>query len=648
MFRLASLAASVSLAAILTVVGAVPAPAQTASDTDAALPRPAEAPEVRQPPAEANPAATPPAAETAVTPPAAEPAPTPPVVELDPLVAQVRQALGATKLLRGVASADRAAMVAFYGERTATLWVTADGLTARARDAMAEIAKADDWGLAAKAFELPAADLADRSAAALADAEIKLGLAVLKYARHARGGRLEPSQVSRNFDQKPPLRDPKTVLQAVAATETPSGYLRDLHPKHAQFGLLRQALLKVRAGAGAERAPEKPEKLVRLPEGPTLKLGMQHPHVKLLRQRLRLPVPEGAENLYDLGVQEAVAAFQSKKGIRANGSLTPRTRAALNDVETPRPAFGSEEQRLLVNMERWRWMPEDMGEFHVWDNVPEYQTRVLKRAQVIHQAKIIVGRVETQTTIFSANMRYVIFGPEWGVPDSIKVKELLPYLRPTSDVGFFGFGFGGTDTRVLERHNLRVNLNGRPVDPSQIDWTTVDIRKYSFIQPAGRGNVLGAVKFRFPNKHDIYMHDTPQRELFEKSVRTYSHGCIRVHNPGRLAEVLLEEDRGWSAARVRELMAQGAEGVSHEVTLTKQIPVHITYFTMVAGEDGQIRSFADVYGHDRRHVAALSGRPLPLEGPAVGTAPSKHERKEVRRRQQPYAANDVFSGLFGN
>jgi murein L,D-transpeptidase YcbB/YkuD len=572
---------------------------------------------------------------------------TPPVVELDPLVAQVRQLLGATKL-RGVAPADRAAAVAFYAERTAAIWVTADGFTARARDAMAQIAKADDWGLSAKAFELPAADLADRSPAALADAEIKLSLAVLKYARHARGGRLEPSQVSRNFDQKPPLRDPKLVLQDVAATETPGSYLRDLHPKHPQFGLLRQALLKARAG---NAQPEtKAETVVQLPDGPVLKLGMEHPDVALLRRRLNLISPAGAENLYDLGVQEAVAEYQRKNGFRPDGMVGARTRAALNGVGLQRPAaFGSEETRLVINMERWRWMPEDLGEFHVWDNIPEYQTRVLKRGQVVHQAKIIVGKPETQTAVFSANMRYVIFGPEWGVPDSIKRKEILPYLRPSFETGgFFGFGgFGSTDTRILEKHNLRVTLNGRPVDASQIDWSTVDIRKYSFIQPAGPGNVLGAVKFRFPNKHDIYMHDTPQRELFEKTVRTFSHGCMRVHNPGRLAEVLLEEDKGWSAARVRELMARGAEGSSYEATLSKQVPVHVTYFTMVAGEDGEIRSFGDIYGHDKRFAAALSGRPLPLEPPAVGSPPPKQDRKEVRR-QRPYAANDVFSGLFGN
>jgi L,D-transpeptidase YcbB len=663
MLRVPSLAACISLAAVLTVSGAVPASAQSVSGGESQLPRVATAPNVQEKepraeakpdpaPSAAQPEPTPPAAEPPPTPPAAEAAPTPPVVELDPLVAQVRQLLGAAKF-SGVAPADRAAAVAFYGERTATIWVTPDGYTARARDAMVEIAKADDWGLSAQAFDLPPADLADRSPAALANAEINLSLAVLKYARHARGGRLEPSQVSRNFDQKPPLRDPKLVLEAVAATDTPSGYLRDLHPRHPQFGLLRQALLKVRAGAGAEGTPEKAEKHVRIPDGPTLKLGMQHPHVRLLRQRLRLPMPEGAEELYDQGVQEAVAAFQRKSGIRANGQLTRGTRTALNNVETQRPAFGSEEQRLIVNMERWRWMPEDMGELHVWDNIPEFQMRVVKSGQVIHQAKIIVGKPETQTAIFSANMRYVIFGPEWGVPDSIKLKEILPYLRPSieSGGGFFGFGggFGSTDTRVLEKHNLRVTLNGRPIDASQIDWSTVDIKKYNFVQPAGPGNVLGAVKFRFPNRHDIYMHDTPSRDLFEKAVRMFSHGCVRVHNPGRFAEVLLEEDKGWSAARVRELMADGAQGRSYEVTLTKQIPVHIAYFTMVAGEDGQVKSFGDVYGHDRRVGAALAGRPLPLEQPpAVSPGPPPRQEPKEVRRQRPYADNDVFSGLFGN
>jgi len=158
--------------------------------------------------------------------------------------------------------------------------------------------------------------------------------------------------------------------------------------------------------------------------------------------------------------------------------------------------------------------------------------------------------------------------------------------------------------------------------------------------------VLGAVKFRFPNKHDIYMHDTPSRELFGKSVRTFSHGCIRVQDPGRLAEVLLEEDKGWPASRVQKMMAAGG---NENVTLGKEIPVHITYFTTVVEGDGQLRSHADVYGHDRRVALALAGRPLGLEPPSVASDEVTAERKVTKGRPKNYAPpTDFFSGLFGN
>lgn len=626
----ACIGAAITLGAALPLAAQIaPAPGQGAKEASAtSTPQPAI-----EPPTASQPA---PATAEAATP-------------VDPLVAQVRQQAGLA--MRGVVAADRDAAKAFYEARASLVWVTPSGLTARARHAMAEIAKADDWGLQASTFELPSSQLTDTSPTALADAEIKLTLAALKYARFARGGRLEPLQVSRNFDQKPSLREPREVLEALAATETPGDYLRDLHPRHQQFQLLRQALIKARTATRPAPQEETTSTVARLPDGPVLKPGMEHPHIALLRKRMKVPASAGAENLYDRDLQEAVAAFQTKNGQRPDGVIGARTRAALNGGEAPKAAFGSDEQRIIVNMERWRWVPEHMGEFHVWDNIPEFQMRVVKRGQVVHQARIIVGRPETQSTLFSANMKYVIFGPEWGVPDSIKIKEILPYLRPTNDGGgFFGFGGGpSTDTRVLAKHNLRVSFNGKPVDASQVDWTQVDIRKYNFIQPSGATNVLGAVKFRFPNKHDIYMHDTPQRELFEKTARTFSHGCIRVQNPGRLAEILLEEDKGWSNSHVKGLMAQGG---NVEVTLAKQIPVHLTYFTAMVGEDGQLRSFADIYGHDNRVAVALAGRPLPLEPPSIGSTAAvpraeKMDKKEARR-MRPSQSNDFFSGLFGN
>ena len=623
MLRPISLAARTSLAAVLALATVMPAHAQTTAEpvrpqADAAAPPAADAP-----------AAAPPA----------------PVVEVDPLVAQVRQQAAA--LARGnVIAADRTAVADFYGDRTATIWVTTDGFTPRARHAMAEIAKADDWGLEARAFDLPQLAPGETSLAALADAEVKLSLAALKYARYARGGRFDPAQLSRNFDQKPTLREPKVVMEAVAATETPGNYLRDLHPKHVQFERLRQALLKAR-GTGS-RPEEKAETIVRVPDGPTLKLGTKHPNVVLLRQRLKLAAQPGEEDVYDRGVQDAVKEFQQQErhsterhadqpyAIRhewrgcAETSLRLRGPAHCREHGTVAlDARGPGRllrlgQRAGVSVARREERPDDPS-----DQDHRRQTRNADDAVLRQHA---LRRVRTR-------MGSAGFHQGEGDP-----------ALPAPDVGWrwsVRLGGGGTDTRVLQRHNLKVSFNGKPVDASQVDWQQVDIRRFTFIQPAGPSNVLGGIKFRFPNKHDIYMHDTPQRDLFEKTVRAYSHGCIRVQNPGRLAEILLEEDKGWSAAHVRGLLAQGG---NNEVTLTKQIPVHITYFTVMVGDDGRLQSFGDLYGHDNRVASALAGRQLPLEAPSV-TAASPKDFKEARRAKsynKQTNNNDFFAGLFGN
>jgi murein L,D-transpeptidase YcbB/YkuD len=557
------------------------------------------------------------------------------------VLAEVRRQL-AEPAKGNVDRTDRAALAAFYAARSEPLlWVAGDGFTAKAKHAMAEIRKADDWGLSASAFELP--QLASGTAApdALAGAEIRLGLAALKYARHARGGRLDPAQISKHIDVKLSLRDPKAVLEAMAATETPGNTLRDLNPKHEQFQKLRQALLKARSGHASPEPAKVDTSNVRLPDGPSLKLGSEHPQVVLLRQRLGLPLPRGAETVYDLEVQDAVKAYQQQNNIQPTGMLTPRTRSALNGgVKPDKPAApaGSETQRLIVNMERWRWMPEHLGELHVEDNLPEFMARVFKKGQMIHSARIVVGKVDTPTAVFTANMRTIVFHPEWGVPDSIKLKELAPYLSGGGGGGFLFFG--GGDTSILDRQRMRVVYNGRTVSPSSVDWGQVDIRRFTFIQSAGPHNVLGVVKFLFPNKHDIYMHDTPQRDLLNQPRRMYSHGCMRVQNPERLAELLLAEDKGWTAEHVRGLLAQGS---TSEVQLAREIPVHVTYFTAVAGEGGQVSYHGDIYGYDSRIAAALGGRPLPPEIVASGD-----ELPRDARRPRPQKPTDFLSGLFGN
>ncbi len=567
---------------------------------------------------------------------------------VDAIVAGTRQRL-AKLSVAPAEKEDLAALIAFYNDRSAPLWTAGSTFSAKGQEALAEIAKADDWGLKASAFELPT--LAPGAAPdAVADAEARLGLAVLKYARYARGGRLDPTKLSKYIDVKPTLPDPKAVLAAVAEARPADGYLRSLHPKHPQFEMLRQALLKLRAPQPVAAAPAAQPELVRIPDGKIIKPGASDPDVALIRKRLQIAAEPGAETSYDARLQTAVRVFQADNGLKADGVVTAKTRKALNAglpkaVEPVSPDRDAE--RLVLNMERWRWLPDNLGHLYVWDNIPEFMMRVLKDGKEIHEEKIIVGKTNTPTPSFSARMQYVIFHPEWGVPDSIKVKEILPYLRPSQEFSFFGGST--TDTRVLQRHNLRVSYNGQPVDASQIDWSKTDIRRYTFIQPSGGGNVLGVVKFRFPNKHDVYMHDTPQRDLFKQSVRTFSHGCMRVHNPQRLAEVLLGEDQGISPEQVRSMIANKTK---MEITLKSEIPVHVTYVTAVADETGKVSFFNDIYGHDKRLSLALSGKQTEFYDPPTdgGAEASLNGPRPVRQRGKPQKAGpaDFFAGLFGN
>ena len=235
--------------------------------------------------------------------------------------------------------------------------------------------------------------------------------------------------------------------------------------------------------------------------------------------------------------------FQQANGAAPDGIVGPGTRRLLNQShhETASPA---KIRLILLNMERWRWLPHDLGSYYVNVNVPEFMLRVVEDGKVIHTTRVVAGKPDKPTAIFSQDMQEIVFNPYWYVPNSIKTEEIRPYLR---DEGAWFFG-GGWNTRVFDSHNLRINIGGREVDPASIDWGRVDIRTLNIYQPPGPDNVLGNVKFVFPNKHDIYMHDTTQKFLFAKDVRAESHGCMRVQNPDQLATILLKHDQGWTRA----------------------------------------------------------------------------------------------------
>ena len=521
-----------------------------------------------------------------------------------PALAALRKTLSQLASRNNVAPAyaeDLAAATAFYDARSRPLWVTESGISERGNAVIAEIRKADDWGLRARDFALPQLPAGVISPEALAATEIELTFAVLKYARYARGGRFsDPSSISKLLDYKPPVRRPKDVLTDIAAGDAPAAFLRSLHPQHEQFEGLRRLLLKLRGhGAGDARFA--------------------------YGGKLQTTAPQ-------------LVRSETQPGSEAALSVEPRPEDADRTVRLG---------RILVNMERWRWLPVDLGKFHVWNNVPEFLTRVVKKGETIHSDRIVAGQPEWATPAFSADMRTIVFHPSWGVPDGIKRKELWPRLRDSSQGGLLSLFTGTKSSRsVLDQYRLQVSYQGRPVDPDKVDWSTANIGAYEFRQPPGPKNPLGVVKFMFPNKHDVYMHDTTasERDLFARPYRGLSHGCMRVADPLRLAVILLAQDKGWSEQQVQGLVNGGT---TREVALTTRIPVHMTYFTATVDREGSLQTFGDLYGLDARMGAILFGAKVPFVTPRYDD-----EIRAMRTRPDPTASSgsstlaDAIANIF--
>ena len=517
------------------------------------------------------------------------------------------------------------AVGAFYDARGGKpLFAEANGLTDVARTVLAEMAHADDWGLSSSDLvpsKVPA-DAKSLSEAEVADAEVRLSLAVLKYARYARGGRIaEPSkQLATYLDRSPQLIDPKTVLETIASADKADAALAGLNPQHPAFEALRKAYNEARKLKAAG------EEVQAFPPGPSLKPGVRHPHVALVRQRMKIapPVTEGTPGdptVYDGALADAVMAFQEANGLEpADGIVGGKTRAALNSLNPPSA------RKLLANMEQWRWMPADLGSTHIVVNIPEFTVRMMDKGSAIHTERVVTGLVTNQTPIFSDALQTVVLQPDWVLPESIKVNEALPSLM----------GRGG----MFWSNGLKIKRGNTDINPGSVNWSSANLKAYTFYQPPGEANVLGQVKFLFPNKHAVYMHDTPSKHLFDNPVRAYSHGCMRVRNPVRLAELVLMHDKGWAPEKVQGLIEDGPE--DNKIALDNKIPVHVTYFTAVPDENGKIRSFADIYGHEERIALALEGRWGDIDIPADHLAPVEDREFEYRSAANERRRGDRF------
>jgi murein L,D-transpeptidase YcbB/YkuD len=505
------------------------------------------------------------------------------------LRAQLREAYyGAENGTRAYEQAQK--LYFFYGQRGfEPLWISVKGasveLAPNALRIVEVFKSAASEGLRPSDYLTP--DLIKQNIGAdpkdLVALETSFSAATARYAQDAYGGRVNPTAVSKMITLAPKRIDEATLLLKLAASADPAEVLLNLSPKHPEFQRLKAAL------AQFEEAELTVSRL-KIPDGPTLKLGMQDARVPSLRERLSVEAPElpegatsaAADINYDQPLVEAVKAFQEGAGINADGVLGPATLAALNA-----PSAVTRDD-IVANMERWRWEPESLGAFRVEVNIPQFQLSILRDEEIVHQTRVVVGRPSNQTPIFSDEIESVVVNPYWNVPASIAANEIKPKLLQNPN--------------YLDGQNMELLSGSKVVNAAAVDWSTSNINAFRVRQKPGPGNALGRIKFLFPNSHDVYLHDTPAKSLFERAYRAYSHGCVRVLNPMAFAGALMATNPEVTQARLEALFGDNERWVS----LKTHIPVHLMYFTIRVDPDGTVRSYGDVYGHNAKLIELLN------------------------------------------
>jgi len=502
---------------------------------------------------------------------------------------------------------ERSTVEAFYQNRNlAPLWLDKGVMNARARAVIARLKTADADGLDARDYKVP--NFEATSAEALAEADLKFTVTVLTFARHLQAGRFSYSRIGKDIDmpQEPP--EPTDVLTKVADAADAGLALDEFAPPQEGYKKLKAKLAELRGSTAEE------EKVVHIPDGPLVRTGAEDPRMPLLRKRLNVAGDESSLR-YDNNLVEAVKAFQKSKGGAADGVLGPGTVRQLNSIVPPRRSDAVE--TVIINMERWRWLPRDLGNAHVMVNIPDYTLRVFKDGHVHWSTRVVVGLPSKQTPLLSAQMKYITVNPTWNVPPSIIQNEYLPALAQ--------------DPTVLDRMGLKV-INNR--DGS--------IHIY---QPPGDGNALGRVRFNFPNRFLVYQHDTPDKHLFAHEARAYSHGCMRVQDPPKYAEVLLNLVRpteGWTADKIRKMY--GSAEV--DIQFPTFIPVNLTYQTAFVDDEGKLQVRRDIYGIDSRMQGAIKSERSTIE--MVQDRAKETATASVKRPRAPETRpGGFFEMLFG-
>ncbi len=485
-------------------------------------------------------------------------------------------AVAGAETLRAQATVDR-----FYQWRNGSLAWTGPTNGAAWGDLLTAIRTAELHGLDPADYRL-----AELSAASPAVADARLDRiatdAYLTLAAHLLSGRLDPVSIEPNWTATPRGRDLAAYLESALANGAVAESLDVLAPSQRGYRDLQRALARYRVIAEKGGWPS-------IDGGPTLRVGDRGRRVAQLRKRLAatgdIAGASADPELFDAALVEAVRRFQKRTNLEPDGAVGARTLTQLNTRVEERIA------QIRANMERWRWLPDDLGRRHIRVNIADFRLEAHVNGQVERTHEIIVGRLYRKTPIFTGTMTYLVFNPWWETPPNLAVKDKLPvFRRDPKSVETLGF-------QVIDR-------NGELVDAKNIDWNAVPERAfpYRIRQAPGPNNALGDVKFMFPNRHNVYLHDTPTRGLFARTRRDFSSGCVRVRDALDFADWVLAETPGWDPARIRALAAGDEETL---VRLKHSIPVHILYWTVVSDGADTVRFIDDIYDRDARLIAAL-------------------------------------------
>lgn len=535
------------------------------------------------------------------------------------------------------AKSDRATLDEFYaGRGDAPVWIAADGTPSdKARQLSQNLLNAAEHGLEPAHYEAEriAELLEEEGDEAMAELELRLSLALIRFASDLDSGRLDPRRVDPEHYSYPQDVDRAAVLPDSLKAQDIWVFLRAFQPQQNEYARLKGALAHYRSLAeGGGWDP--------IPEGETLKEGMRDPRVPALRQRLlllgdlepkesqadsarataavdsagdevELPQAESTmappkdelpadaetavgppEEIYTPVLVAALKRFQHRHGLTEDGVVGPKTLEALNVPVEKRI------EQMVMNMERRRWMPDDRGNRYIFVNLANFDAKLVDGLDTVFHTKVVVGAPYHRTPVFSDVMTYMEINPVWNVPESIARKELLPKIQE--------------DPNYLAESNYTLLMswdqNAPKVDPQSINWSEITASSFPFRirQEAGENNALGRIKFMFPNQFNIYLHDTPARSLFARTERAFSHGCIRVAKPLELAAAVLKGQGDWNLERVAEAVESG---VTQRVNLERPLPVHLTYITAWVNKDGTVHFRNDIYGRDKLLASALLGEP---------------------------------------